>query len=244
MTKTEQIGHVGHRERVQEKFLKLTDMDVMPDYEFLELILMKSIPRLDVKPLAKSLLDRFGSLLAVLTASEEELTAFKHLKKSTVVLFKIILETNRRLLLEKIKEKPIIEEWNDLVDYCCMVLQNSRLENCMVLYLNGRLNLIRRDILNTGTSDRVFLYPKEVLKQALLLGANSVVVVHNHPSGSVEPSQQDLVLTANLQKILRAGGIALLDHLIIGTGRRVYSFTNHGHLAVLAADTNINETDA
>ena len=216
----------------------------MPDYEFLELILMKSIPRLDVKPLAKSLLDRFGSLLAVLTASEEELTAFKHLKKSTVVLFKIILETNRRLLLEKIKEKPIIEEWNDLVDYCCMVLQNSRLENCMVLYLNGRLNLIRRDILNTGTSDRVFLYPKEVLKQALLLGANSVVVVHNHPSGSVEPSQQDLVLTANLQKILRAGGIALLDHLIIGTGRRVYSFTNHGHLAVLAADTNINETDA
>ena len=244
MTKTEQIGHVGHRERVQEKFLKLTDMDVMPDYEFLELILMKSIPRLDVKPLAKSLLDRFGSLLAVLTASEEELTAFKHLKKSTVVLFKIILETNRRLLLEKIKEKPIIEEWNDLVDYCCMVLQNSRLENCMVLYLNGRLNLIRRDILNTGTSDRVFLYPKEVLKQALLLGANSVVVVHNHPSGSVEPSQQDLVLTANLQKILRAGGIALLDHLIIGMGRRVYSFTNHGHLAVLAADTNINETDA
>ena len=244
MTKTEQIGHVGHRERVQEKFLKLTDMDVMPDYEFLELILMKSIPRLDVKPLAKSLLDRFGSLLAVLTASEEELTAFKHLKKSTVVLFKIILETNRRLLLEKIKEKPIIEEWNDLVDYCCMVLQNSRLENCMVLYLNGHLNLIRRDILNTGTSDRAFLYPKEVLKQALLLGANSVVVVHNHPSGSVEPSQQDLVLTANLQKILRAGGIALLDHLIIGTGRRVYSFTNHGHLAVLAADTNINETDA
>ena len=243
MTEAEQIGHLGHRERVQEKFLKLTDMDVMPDYEFLELILMKSIPRLDVKPLAKALLARFGSLLAVMTASEEELTTFKHLKKSTVVLFKIILETNRRLLLEKIKEKPIIEEWDDLVDYCCMVLQNSRLENCMVLYLNGRLNLIRRDILNTGTSDRVFFYPKEILKQALLLGANSVVIVHNHPSGSVEPSKQDLLLTAALQKILRAGGIQLLDHLIIGTGRRVYSFTNHGHLAVLAGEPTPNNAD-
>ena len=225
-------GNIGHRERAQEKFLTMTDTDLMPDYEFLELILMKAIPRIDVKPLAKELLNRFGSLSAVLSAPASELILFKNIKKSSLTLFKIIFEANRRLLSDRLKEAPILERWMDLIDYCCLTLQHQRIENFMVLYLDTRFRLLRQDIPQTGTTDRVSIYPQEILKQALILGAHAVVVVHNHPSGRTEPSPADLDMTLELYKTLSAGHIQLLDHLIIGSNRQVYSFSANGKLSI------------
>ena len=222
----------GHRERVQDKFLKLSDPGLMPDYELLELILMKSIPRIDVKPLAKELINHFGTLSDVLSAEPEELSQFRHVKQSTIALFKIILEVNRRTLCHRLKEMPVLERWNDLLDYCCLNLQNQTIEHCMILYLDARFRLLRREMPHSGTTDRVFIYPREILKQALIVGASAVVVVHNHPSGHIEPSEADQAITVELYHTLAAGRVKLLDHLIIGPGRKVYSFSSHGHLTV------------
>ena len=221
----------GHRERAQDKFLQTEDVSVLPDYEILELILMKSIPRMDVKGLAKKLLNKFGTLTAVLTAEPEELMTFPHIKKSTIVLFKLIREVNARMLMGQIKSKPVLECWEQVVDYCCLSLEQERIEHFMVLYLDKHFRLIRREIPQNGTTDRVSIYPREILKQALILAAHAVVVVHNHPSGRPEPSPADLSMTAELYKTLTAGSILFLDHLIIGEGRKVYSFAEHGLLA-------------
>ena len=218
-------NHLGHRERMQNKFLQMQDVGILEDYEFLELILMKSIPRIDVKPLAKELLKKFGSLSMVLSASKEELREFKYIKDSTLTLFKLIVEANTRLLGSQIKEKPVLEKWDQLIDYCCLCLQNF-----MVLYLDMHSRLLRKEVPQSGTNDRVSIYPREVLKQALILEASSVVVVHNHPSGRVQPSPADLAMTVELYKTLNAASIRFLDHLIIGAGRKVYSFSAHGHL--------------
>ena len=220
----------GHRERVQKRFLEMPDKDLMADYEFLELILMRSIPRIDVKPLAKELLQKYNSISAVLTAPEKELTSFKYIKQSTVALFQMIIEANKRLLKTELKENPVLDKWDRLIDYCCLCLQNERIEHFMVLYLDSRLRLMQREIPQNGTTDRVSIYPREILKQALNLGASSIVIVHNHPSGYIQPSPADIAITGELYKTLMAGNIRFLDHLIIGSGRKVYSFSAHGQL--------------
>ena len=221
----------GHRMRAQDKFLQMPDTSVLPDYEFLELILMKSIPRVDVKGLAKDLINRFGSLSSVLSATPEELETFPNIKKSTLVLFKLIREANGRILSQTLKETPVLEHWEQVIDYCCLCLQQERIEHFMILYLDKRLRLMRREIPQNGTTDRVSIYPREVLKQALILGAHAVIVTHNHPSGNPDPSPADLNMTAELYKTLTAGNILFLDHLIIGENRKVYSFSEHGLLS-------------
>jgi len=215
---------------MQDKFLQVSDTGLLPDYELLELILMKSIPRIDVRGLAKDLLNKFGTLAAVLSAEPEELAVFPHIKKSTVVLFKLIREANSRMLMGQMKTKPVLECWEQVIDYCCLSLEQERIEHFMVLYLDKHFRLIRREIPQNGTTDRVSIYPREILKQALILAAHAVIIVHNHPSGNPEPSPADLGMTIDLYKTLTAGGILFLDHLIIGEGRKVYSFAEHGLL--------------
>jgi DNA repair protein RadC len=220
----------GHRERAQEKFLQMADTSVLPDYELLELILMKSIPRIDVKGLAKDLLNKFGSISAVLSAQADELVCFPHIKQSTLVLFKLIREANGRIISDKIKATPVLECWERVVDYCCLTLEQEHIERFMVLYLDKRFRLLRREIPQNGTTDRVSIYPREILKEALIIGAHGVIIAHNHPSGNTDPSPADLTMTAELYQTLRAGNILFLDHLIIAEGRKVYSFAEHGLL--------------
>lgn len=225
--------HQGHRERAQEKFLAAENADFIPDYEFLELLLMKSIPRLDVKPLAKELLYHFGSLSKVLNAPFEELSKFNHVKKSTFVLFRLILEANKRLLKENLKERPVLLARDTLVDYCCLNMGDTTQEKLMALYLDLTGHLIRTETLQIGTLDQVAIYPREILKQALLLGAKSLVLAHNHPTGDPRPSKEDYTVTVELYHMLKSVDIDLIDHLIIGTGRRIFSFRENGHLTVL-----------
>ena len=226
------LTYIGHRERAQNKLLKTESLDMLADYELLELILMKAIPRRDVKPLAKEMLAYFGSIGKVLTASSDELEQFPYVKSATVALFKLIVESNKRLLETNLKEVPVLKAWDTLLDYCCLALQYERIERCMVLYLDAQYRLLRREIKQNGTIDRVAVYPREIVKQALLYGAASVVVVHNHPSGWVEPSESDFKLTNEIYHALDTVRIQLVDHLIIGEGRRIYSFGANGHLTV------------
>lgn len=220
----------GHRKRVQEKILKAEDLSFLSDYELLEAILMRSIPRIDVKPIGKRLLNDFGSLSAVLNAPKEVLMTYKNIKESTIALFKIMSETNRRILCDSLQEKPVLQSWQQVMDYCSARLKEEKIEQFLVLYLDSGLRLVHQEIQQKGTTDRVALYPREILKQALIIGARAVVIAHNHPSGQVQPSPADLTMTVELYKMLQVSHIQLLDHLIVGSDRRIYSFSAQGHL--------------
>ena len=220
-------GYIGHRARVIDKFMTY-GAEVFADYEFLELMLMCALPRIDVKPLAKQLLAEFGSLNGVLTAQPEELMKIKGIKNHTVLFFKVVLSACQKLTAEKVKEGPILKDWTNLIAYCQMIYANESVEKMHILFLNQGLRLIHSEMHQKGTVDHIPVYPREILKRALDLNASSVVMMHNHPSGDANPSKADIEATKEVKRLLETVGIQLVDHLIIGQGQKVYSFRAHG----------------
>lgn len=227
------IDTVGHRKRLQERFLS-TEGNPLPDYEFLELILTRCIPRRDVKPLAKQLLRHFFSFTGVLNANPEELKQFKGIKDSTIAMFKIIIESNKYLLLEELKCRPVLSQWQNVIDYCRITIGQESVERFIVFYLDKNMKLLRQELSAIGTNNQVQLYPREILKRALNLNATTLVLAHNHPSGDVKPSQDDIRVTKELRRVLNSNGIHLADHLVIGGNSIPYSIVNR-----LAEDENI-----
>ena len=219
--------YIGHRARVENKFLTYGH-EVFADYEFLELILMCALPRIDVKPLAKQLLAEFGSLNGVITANPDDLTKIKGIKNHTVLFLKVILASCQRLTKEKVKEGPILKDWTNLIAYCQMIYANETVEKMHILFLNQGLKLIHSEMHQKGTVDHIPVYPREILKRALDLNASAVVMMHNHPSGDINPSKADIEATKEVRRLLETVGIQLIDHLIIGQGQSIYSFRTHG----------------
>ncbi len=221
--------YVGHRARMQEKLLTKGG-DSFTEYEFLELVLMRAIPRQDVKPLAKRLLAHFGTFADVITASDEELRQFKNVKDSVISLFRLIEGACVRLKKSSLVRGPILADWAALLDYVYIRLAKENIERFSILFLDGKMRLIREELHQSGTIDNVPVYAREILKRALNLNAQKVILVHNHPSGATEPSKADIYQTDHLKHVLKAAEIELVEHLIIGKGSEVYSFKTHGWL--------------
>ncbi len=219
--------YLGHRERVIKKFMTY-GQEVFADYEFLELMLMCALPRVDVKPMAKQLLAEFGSLNSVLTATPEELMKIKGIKNHATVFLKMVLSASQRLTLEKLKEGPVLKDWISLMNFCQLTYANETIEKMHILFLNQGLRLIHSEMHQKGTIDHIPVYPREILKRALDLNASAVVMMHNHPSGDASPSKSDIEATKEVQRLLETVGIRFVDHLIIGKGQNVYSFRAHG----------------
>ena len=222
-----QPDYIGHRERVINKFMTY-GQEVFADYEFLELILMCALPRIDVKPLAKELLAKFGSLNGVLTATPEDLMKIKGIKTHATVFLKMILAASQRLALEKVKAGPVLKDWINLMNYCQMIYANETIEKMYILFLNQGLRLIHSEMHQKGSVDNIPVYPREILKRALDLNASAVVMMHNHPSGDINPSKEDIEATNEVRRLLETIGVRFIDHLIIGQGQNVYSFRAHG----------------
>ena len=222
-----QPDYMGHRARVENKFLTY-GAEVFADYEFLELMLMCALPRVDVKPMAKQLLATFGSLNGVVTAPPEELMKIKGIKNHTVLFLKVVLAACRKLTGEKIKEGPLLKDWTNLMAYCQMIYTNETVEKMHILFLDKGLRLIHSEMHQKGTVDHIPVFPREILKRALDLNASSVVMMHNHPSGDANPSKADIEATKEVRHLLETVGIEFVDHLIIGKGQNVYSFRAHG----------------
>ena len=219
--------YLGHRARVIEKFMTY-GAEVFADYEFLELVLMCALPRIDVKPIAKKLLAKFGSLNGVLTANPKDLMEIKGIKNHAVLFLKVMLATCQKLTSEKVKEGPILKDWTNLMAYCQMIYANETVEKMYILFLNQGLRLIHSEMHQKGSVDNIPVYPREILKRALDLNATSVVMMHNHPSGDANPSKADIEATKEVRRLLETVGIQLIDHLIIGKAQNVYSFRTHG----------------
>jgi DNA repair protein RadC len=192
--------------------------DALPDYELLELLLFMAIPRVDIKPLAKSLIDRFGTFGDIIAAPVERLREEK-LSENTIAALKVVEAAALRLAKAKVMGKPALSSWEALLDYCAMEMARGETEQFRVLFLDRKNVLIADEAQSKGTVDHTPVYPREVLKRALELGASALILVHNHPSGDPTPSRGDIQMTREIVAAAKALKIEVHDHLVIGKGK-------------------------
>lgn len=217
-----------HRKRLRERFIA-GGAAAMPDYELLELVLFRSIPRRDVKPLARALLEQFGDFNRVVTAPAERLIEVNGIGESVITDLKVLEAVAHRLARSKVMKRHVISSWDAILDYCHTTMAHRETEQFRVLYLDRKNTLIADEEQARGTVDHVPVYPREVAKRALELNASALILVHNHPSGDPTPSQADIDMTARVQDACSALGLTLHDHLIIGKSREL-SFRSEGFL--------------
>ncbi len=217
-----------HRRRLRERFMA-GGAGAMPDYELLELVLFRSIPRQDVKPLARRLLDRFGDFNRVLTAPVVRLREIKGVGDTVITDLKILEACAHRMARARVMQRQVISSWDALLDYCHTTMAHRETEQFRVFYLDRKNVLIADEEQARGTVDHVPVYPREVAKRALELNASALILVHNHPSGDPTPSQADIDMTRQIQNACSALGLTLHDHLIIGKSAEL-SFRAEGYL--------------
>lgn len=213
-SKPERPHYHGHRQRLKERFHH-AGADALPDYELLELLLFLSIPRNDVKPLAKKLLERFGSLSRTLGADAKELTEVKGVGESTIHMLKLVQAAGVRLGREEAMARPVVSNWQQLLAYCRASMAHSKIEQFRVLFLDRKNGIVADELQQKGTVDHAPVYPREVVKRALELSASAIIMVHNHPSGDPTPSRADIDMTREVREALDKLGITLHDHVII-----------------------------
>ena len=217
-----------HRQRLRTRFLK-GGAQAVPDYEMLELVLFRAIPRRDVKPLARALMDRFGDFASVLSAPPDQLSEVAGVGAAVVTELRIVEAAAHRLTRARIMQRQVITSWGALLDYCRATMAHREVEQFRVFYLDRKNTLIADEEQARGTVDHVPVYPREIVKRALHLNASALILVHNHPSGDPTPSAADIDMTGQVQRAADALGIALHDHVVIGRSAEV-SFRAEGYL--------------
>ena len=212
-----EIDHrVGHRERARQRFLRVGE-EALDDYELLELILFLAIPRQDTKGLAKDLLARFGSYSAVLSAPPERLAEVKGISEAVATNLKIVQAAAQRFARHRVdRDMPILGSWQALIEYCRTQMAFNDVEQFRILFLDKKNRLIADEVQQTGTVDHTPVYPREVIKRTLEVGATALILVHNHPSGDPAPSSADVQMTRQINDIARPLGVTVHDHIIIG----------------------------
>lgn len=217
-----------HRQRLRHRFMA-GGADAMPDYELLELLLFRAIPRRDVKPLARELMERFGDFNRIVSAPDVRLRDVPGVGDAVVIELKIVAAAAKRLARARVLQQPIVSSWDALIDYCHTTMAHLEKEQFRVLYLDRKNILIADELQGEGTVDHVPVYPREVAKRALELNASALILVHNHPSGDPTPSQSDIDMTQQIDRACDALGLSLHDHLIIGKSAEI-SFKTNGYL--------------
>ena len=217
-----------HRKRLRARFME-GGAKALPDYEVLELVLFRAIPRQDVKPLARALLDTFGDFNRVLSAPIARLQDVKGVGDTVICELKIVEAAAHRLARSKVIERHVISGWDAVLDYCHTTMAHRETEQFRVLYLDRKNVLIADEEQARGTVDHVPVYPREVVKRALELNASALILVHNHPSGDPTPSGADIDMTQQIDAAAQALGLMLHDHLIIGKSQEL-SFRSAGYL--------------
>lgn len=207
--------YFGHRERLRERFRKAGG-GALADYELLELILFRAIPRRDVKPLAKALLARFGSFADVIAAKPERLKEIDGLGDAAITEFKVVAEAAKRFAKVKVEKRPGMGSFSDVLAYCRTAMAFLDREEFRILFLDKKNGLIADEVQSVGTVDHAAVYPREIMRRALELNATALVLIHNHPSGDPTPSAIDIQLTNQIIALGKGMNITVHDHLIIG----------------------------
>jgi len=205
----------GHRERLRQRF-RDAGADALSDYELLEAVLFRALPRRDVKPLAKTLIATFGSFSEVISAPVARLAGVKGLGESTITELKLVQAAASRLLRGEVRKRPVLSSWTTVLDYCRTAQAFAEREEFRVLFLDKRNQLIEDEVQQVGTVDHTPVYPREVVKRALELSATAIILVHNHPSGDPTPSRADIQMTLQIIAVASPLGISVHDHIIVG----------------------------
>ena len=229
--------YLGHRKRLRQRFMK-TGGDGLADYELLEMLLFLGLPRRDVKPIAKALIRKFGSFAEVISAENARLKEVKGVGESAIVALKIARAAALRLAQERVLEKPVIDSWDVLLDYCRAAMAYEKTEQFRILFLDKKNMLIADEVQQKGTVDHTPVYPREVVKRALELGASAIILVHNHPSGDPTPSVDDIDITREIEDLVSKLGVQLHDHVIIGK-KGHFSFKSNKILIYIPAEWHI-----
>lgn len=206
----------GHRARLRQRLIE-GGGDALLDHELIEYLLGLSIKRRDTKPLAKRLLHEFGGIGPLLSADAESIARAGPLGETSVAALKVVQAAALRMLADKVREKPVLASWQALLDYLRADMAHSQVERVRVLHLNSRNMLIRDELMAEGSIDQAAVYVREVIRRAIDLGSAAIILVHNHPSGDPQPSRADIALTRDIADAGKKLGIALHDHIVIGT---------------------------
>lgn len=217
-----------HRTRLRERFLS-GGADALPDYELLELVLFRAIPRRDVKPLARALLEAFGDFNGVLSAPAARLGNVKGVGSAVITELRIVEAAAHRLARSRVLHRHVVSSWDALIAYCQTAMAHAEIEQFRILFLDRKNVLIADEAQARGTVDHVPVYPREVVKRALELNASALILVHNHPSGDPTPSQADIDMTVQIAEAADVLGISVHDHLVIGRSCEL-SFRSEGLL--------------
>lgn len=212
----------GHRERLRGRF-RTAGADALSDYELLELVLFRALPRRDVKPLAKALIQAFGSFAETVHAPDARLREVGGLGEAAITEIKLIAAASSRVAKGELKQRTLLSSWATVIDYCRTAMAFADKEQFRILFLDKRNQLIADEVQQVGTVDHTPVYPREVVKRALELSATAIIMVHNHPSGDPTPSQADIQMTKAVIEVSKPLGIAVHDHIIVG---------KHGHASL------------
>lgn len=213
--KTEEKPHYhGHRDRLRAR-LKEAGPDALQDYELLEILLFMAIPRRDVKPLAKSLLQKFDNLPRLMSASIADLKQVDGISENTAIALKAVTAIAHRSMKQELMQKPLLNSWTRLMDYCHATMAHETKEHFRIIFLNKKNEMIADEIQNSGTVDHTPAYPREIMKRALELGATALILIHNHPSGDPKPSPADIEMTNHIIRAAEPFSIVIHDHVIV-----------------------------
>jgi DNA repair protein RadC len=207
--------HAGHRDRLRDRFRRVGS-EALEDYELLELLLFRTIPRADTKQRAKALLQRFGSLAEVLGAPEHLLREVDDIGEAVALDLKVVAAVGQRVIRGEIRGREVLSSWMQVLDYCRAAMAFEEREQFRILFLDKKNALISDEVQQTGTIDHTPVYPREVVRRALELAATAIILVHNHPSGDPTPSRADIEMTKLIIEAAKPLGIAVHDHIIIG----------------------------
>jgi len=214
--------YLGHRARLRDRLLE-AGSEAVADYELVELVLFRAIPRRDVKPLAKALIERFGSFAEAIAAPPPRLAEVEGMTAGAIAEFKIVEASARRFAKGVARKRLPIGSWSEVVDYCRTAMAFDDREEFRVLFLDKRNGLIADEPQGAGTVDETPVYPREVVRRALELAASAIILVHNHPSGDPTPSTQDVKMTLDIIAVAAPLGVTVHDHIIVG---------RHGHASL------------
>ncbi len=218
----------GHRARLRARLLT-AGPEALADHEMMELVLFLALPRRDTKPVARALIQRFGSFAAAIAAPLNELRAVEGMGDAGAAALKTVQAAALRLVRAEVADRPVLANWDRLMDYLSAVMARERVEHVRVLFLDGRNRLLADEAQARGTVNHTPVYPREVVKRALELHATAIILVHNHPSGDPTPSRADIEMTREIKTAATALAIVLHDHVIIGNGKWL-SFRREGLL--------------
>jgi len=207
--------YLGHRDRLRQRF-RDSGPDALPDYELLELVMFRALQRRDTKPIAKDLIAKFGSFPEVINAPDELLNEVDGVGEAVITELKLIRGAALRLMKGQVMDRPVLDSWSTVLDYCRAAMAFQSIEQFRVLFLDKRNRIIADEVQQEGTVDHTPVYVREIIKRALELSATAIILVHNHPSGDPTPSRADIEMTKQIVESATNLGITIHDHIIVG----------------------------